>query len=738
MFRNGTIASQPFLLGLYIVVGAGYSTANANEGKHKHSINHSSVSKDEVITVSGKRLSDVERSERQLATIPGGTSVIDSKEVLKSRNMTNADALALQPGVFAQSSGGGDGLRLSIRGSGIQTGVNYFRSGLLMMFDGLPVTIPAGTPYELFEPLGLRSIEVLRGANAFDYGGLQLGGGINYNSLTGRQAQTYQARIEGGSFGYLKEQISSGKVIGKSDYYISLTNSYRGGYQDNTRATSFGVEANFGYHFNDHIETRVFFRYRQTQNGYPGFLTRDQILSDPTQSQAPYRAIAAKRIQPGSKFYADMTTIHFNDDSTLRLGLDFQDAPIDIEQQSAATIWLYQAIGAVADYQRHDRLFGRTSNTDIGYLGSHDITGWEKIRVRVGGVLGAQLAGKGAGGFTGGSTFNSYSSLPIGALLSSYNYGGSDDILHASNNTEIVHNVWLTLAGALDHEARSASVTYPTQSGVDTQSINFVPRAGLRWVASPHATLYANVSRSLQPPNDWNYMTGHYYDTSRIQAGLSSGATKLRNQTATTYEVGSTGDFWRNHWSVSYYYSNVRNELLTVQTAASQASGAQIYGNATPTVHQGVEASLNTDLVKWDGNTLSLRQAYTWQDFHYKNDTNFGRNRLPGIPEHFYQGELHLETKAGFYAGFTAQVSSRVAGSYDDTYYAPAYHIFNLNTGYDWPGKHRQIFLSFNNLTNTHYASIVVPGYRAKGQQLAVFQPGDGFGVFAGASLGFN
>ncbi|WP_152530299.1 Plug domain-containing protein, partial [Asaia sp. SF2.1] len=187
------------------------------------------IGKAESITVSQHRLSPAAAASRQLETVPGGVSVISSKEVLRSRNLTNADLLAFQPGVFAQSSGGGDGLRLSIRGSGIQTGTNYFRSGILLMFDGLPVTTPAGTPYELFETLGIQYTEVLRGANAFDYGGLQLGGAINYVAPTGYTADHFQARVEAGSFNYNKQQISSGAVIGKSDYYISLTKSYRGG-----------------------------------------------------------------------------------------------------------------------------------------------------------------------------------------------------------------------------------------------------------------------------------------------------------------------------------------------------------------------------------------------------------------------------------------------------------------------------------------------------------------------------
>ncbi|MBB2179420.1 TonB-dependent receptor [Gluconacetobacter tumulicola] len=678
--------------------------------------------KGEDIVVATHRLSPADQARAQLDSLPGAATVIDAKQVLRGRNLTNADALAFQPGVFAQSSGGGDGLRLSIRGSGIQVGTNYFRSGLLMMFDGLPVTTPAGTPYELFEPLGLRYTEVLRGANAFDYGGLQLGGGINYVTQTGYDAQTYQARVEAGSFGYNKEQLSSGKVIGKADYYISVTNSYRGGYQTETQANSFGVNANFGYRFNDRVSTRFFFRYRQTRNGYPGYLTRDQILENPKQAQAPYRAWHSVRIQPGSKFYGNMTTIRIDDRSKLELGFDYQDAPIDIQNTSFSQIWGYKTVAATLNYTRHDVLAGHKSDTQLGFMDTSDLEAWQTNRVR---VATGHLAG-----------------LPMGQVLRHVTYGGTENYFHLRNNTELFHDFWLTTAAAVAFIQKSSGVPYPyTAAGANFKesSVNFVPRGGFRYVISPHVELYGNVSRSIQPPNDWNLnYAGPYFTGNIPQAGMNSGAGKLRNQTATTYEIGTTGHAWRNKWSLTYYHSDVRNELLSVMTPASQAIGASIYGNASPTTHQGVEASLETTLYAWAGNTLSLRQAYTWQDFRFRHDAVFGSNRLPGIPEHFYQGEIHLDTKAGFYAGFNAQVSSKVGAAYDETYFAPSYHIYNLNIGYEWPGKHRQVFLSVNNLANTHYAAIVVPGYIAAGKQLAVMQPGDGLGVFAGLSLGFN
>ena len=257
----------------------------AAEGSAAAGTGPSTAGTPEDIKVVGTRQSPAAAAAARLATIPGGTSVVDQAVVSKSRVFTDQDVLAFQPGVYAQSSGGGDGLKLSIRGSGLQTGTNYFRQGIYITFDGLPVTGPGGTPYELFEPLGLAYTEVLRGANAFDAGSVDLGGAINYVSETGHDALAAQARYEVGSFGYQKEQLSSGQVLGPLDYFISFTNSYRSGYQQQTRATATGVEANVGYEIDPDISTRFFVRYRQTENQYPGYLTSTQIAQDPTQAQ---------------------------------------------------------------------------------------------------------------------------------------------------------------------------------------------------------------------------------------------------------------------------------------------------------------------------------------------------------------------------------------------------------------------------------------------------------------------
>ncbi|MEK1913708.1 MAG: Plug domain-containing protein, partial [Pseudomonas chlororaphis] len=117
----------------------------------------------------------IEEAKARLAQVPGGSNVVDLRRPLQGRVASNQDVLAYQPGVYAQSAGN-EGVKISIRGSGINRAPGAHASGLYTMLDSLPLSGPGGTPYELLEPLWLERVEVLRGANGFDRGALALGG----------------------------------------------------------------------------------------------------------------------------------------------------------------------------------------------------------------------------------------------------------------------------------------------------------------------------------------------------------------------------------------------------------------------------------------------------------------------------------------------------------------------------------------------------------------------------------
>lgn len=659
----------------------------------------------------------MEEAAARLAQVPGGTNVVDMRRPLQGRVASNQDVLAYQPGVYAQSAGN-EGVKISIRGSGINRAPGAHASGLYTMLDGLPLTGPGGTPYELLEPLWVDHVEVLRGANGFDRGALAMGGAIDYVSHTGYDAPLLQVRYATGSHGYQQRQVSSGQVLGDFDYYVSLTDSNADGYQDHTRSQSKGLIGNFGYRFNPNLETRFYLRYRETDNDLAGRVTKRSIEHDPRAANPAYVSRDDRRKQPGSTFVGNKTTYYLDDDSSIQAGLVYHDYPMDLREGPNRLKVAYSDVSGTLDYKRRDSLWGLESRSTLG------------LRVT------KHLPNDGASEFVRIPTGNTANYAP-GTRIRNFTYQGSDTVLHVGNDLEIADDLWLTTGLAAIYTRRESAVTYPEGGGkTSLGDWDYAPRLGLRYQLNPDLQLFANLSRSVEAPHPWSLI---YSANQRFPAGsgVATGAqrdpVKLRNQTATTLELGGRGDSSLGQWSLAWYYAQVRHELLSVLPDANATTPYEL--NASPTVHQGVEASLQSELWSRPGvGRLSLRQAYTFSDFHYRDDQRFADNRLPGLPMHYYQGELRYDWPLGFFAALNTQLVSKVAVDYANSYYADPYALFGATLGYNAPKNDWQTWVDVRNLTDKRYAATVTPGYDDKGLDAARSTPGEGLGVYLGVS----
>jgi iron complex outermembrane receptor protein len=658
----------------------------------------------------------VEDAKAELAKVPGGTNVVDMRRPLQGRVASNQDVLAYQPGVYAQSAGN-EGVKISVRGSGINRAPGAHASGLYTLLDGLPLTGPGGTPYELLEPLWVDHVQVLRGANGFDRGALALGGAIDYVSHTGYDAPLLQVRYAMGSHGYQQRQISSGQVLGDFDYYLSVTDAKSDGYQDHTTSQSQGVIANFGYRLSPNLETRFYIRHRETDNELAGRVTKQSIEHDPKAANPTYVARDYNRDEPGSTFIGNKTTWYIDDDSSLQTGLVYHDYPMDLREGPNRLRVAYTDVSGTFDYTRRDTLWGLESNSTLG------------LRVT------KHLPNVGASEFVRIPTGNTAGYAP-GTRIRDFTYQGSDTVLHVGNDLEIADDLWLTTGLAAIYTRRESAVTYPDNGGkVSLGDWDYAPRIGMRYQLTPDVQLFGNLSRSVEGPHPWSmiYSSNQFFPAG---SGVSTGAqrvpVKLQNQTATTLELGGRGDSSLGQWSLAWYYAQVRHELLSVLPDANATTPYEL--NASPTVHQGVEASLQSTLWSQQGGELSLRQAYTFSDFHYRDDDRFGDNRLPGLPMHYYQGELRYDWPQGFFAAVDTQLVSKVAVDYANSYYADPYALLGATLGYNAPKNDWQGWLTMRNLTGKHYAATVTPGYDDKGLDAARSTPGEGLGLYVGVS----
>jgi iron complex outermembrane receptor protein len=151
----------------------------------------------------------------------------------------------------------------------------------------------------------------------------------------------------------------------------------------------------------------------------------------------------------------------------------------------------------------------------------------------------------------------------------------------------------------------------------------------LLYEATSTAQVYANYSRSVELPG--------FIELGQTPAGGVPGFTPLGLQKAWTAEIGTRGTWGIARWDVSLYRANIRGELLQYNVLGAGSFPASTF-NAGRTRHQGIEASLDLALTQW----ATLRQAYQYSDFRFRNDVQFGDNRLPVVPRHVYRAELKL------------------------------------------------------------------------------------------------
>jgi iron complex outermembrane recepter protein len=694
-----------------------------------------------TVVVTGTTPADA--AKQDLYRNPGSAYVSNSSERLQTKSNTATAASLLQyiPGVYAQAEGNNQGFRLSIRGSSVSN-TNTYKYGVSFYFDGLtfPGFATAGVPPFIFEPLAVDYTTVLPGSNAFDFGSLTLGGAVNFVDHTGYDAPTLQLRFDAGSYGYYKGQISSGIVDGNADFYESVTESSDQGYQAHTEELGTRVVGNIGYQISPDISNRFYYRFGNEFFKNGGLLTNAQISNSPRIANATTAKEDAYYNVPDNFFFGDKATIKLDSDSNLELGLSYSYSymysnAVGVAGGYAAS-YAESTISPSFTYNRSDILFDRQSNTTLSLRLSSIIDGDTKNY-----------------NYTLSTTPN------YGQTIRDAVYGGSTEgAFTAANEYEVIPNLWIKTGAAATYDrlvdriiTAAAPVAGPINNANDDQGrVDWKGVLGLRYDFTPDVQVFTDVSRSVEPTTASG--TENANDLSEVN---------LKNQTATTVEVGTRAKAGIFDGSLTFYRSWVDNELLTVATQLSPTLVTQT-SNATPTIHQGIEAALSTTLWEDKNNppvttkdpkdikditapeeeqhgpsTLVLRQAYTLSDNHFVNDPSWGSARLPAVPENFYQAELRFQHWTGAYIGVSTQYSDKIWEDFANTISSPSYVTLGAEIGYAPPKAPWEVHMTFSNITNEHYAAYIRQTADAKGVDTAVAAPADGFGVFGGFSYHF-
>jgi iron complex outermembrane receptor protein len=631
-------------------------------------------------------------ARKRLSETPGAVSVISAESYEKRFAVALDDMLRDVPGVYAQRKWGGD-VRISIRGSGIGN-ANHNR-GLILAQDGLPLNEADGYgDSQAVDPLIARFTEVYRGGNALRFGGALLGGAVNLVTPTGRNAGfENQVRVDGGSYGMLREHLALAHQSGDWDVFAAATNETGQGYRPQSQQNQQFGSLNLGRSGEDR-EVRLILNGWNINQEIPGALTRAQFDADPRQPAPGNYANDQGRNQRGLR--GSLRTTWRLDEHTV------------VEAGAYAT-WkdLDHPIFQVIDQQ--SRNYGLFARLDWqGELGGMTADAFGGAWVRTGDLdSNFYVNGKGARGTPTSISLQNADAVDLFA----------EGRLFVTSNLALVGGAtW----GRAWRDYRSFAI--PSVAGTfdldASKTYDWIaPRVGVLWESDDGVQVFANVTKSVEPPN-----LGSMSPT-------GNGFAPVQAQEAWTAEAGTRGQRGPFRWDVTLYRAWLDHELL--QYAIGPDIPAATF-NAGETVHQGIEAALDWQL----GRRVRLRQTWTYSDFRFRNDVQYGDNRLPIVPRHFYRAEARYDDPGGWFIAPSVEWSaSDIWVDFKNTTRAPAYAIVNLNAG--WAATERlTLFLDIRNLADKHYISNVQAQIAANAAS-AAYWPGDGRSVFGGLQWSF-
>jgi iron complex outermembrane receptor protein len=683
------------------------SSALAHSGSDETSIAEATLPAVVVMDTTQPSLTSqtVGEQRRKLFETAGSVGFVDSETYANSYAFTLRDVLKNVPGVYVQNRYGQE-LRLSVRGSGVAR--SFHTRGLEILQDGIPTNLADGSgDYYQIDPLALQSVEVYKGGNGLAYGSSTLGGAIDFLTPTAYTALApNMLRLEGGSFGTIRGSAQFSRIVGPLDFIGTFTVDHADGYRQHERGQYEQFNGNVGYRFSADVETRFYLGAYLVNQQLPGTLSLSDALNNPT--KASPGALAGDQAR-------NTRTERIANRTTFRL----ESGQIDVDSW-AIHKGLYHPIFQVIDQD------GWTYGIAPHYTAT----------LQLGGLRNDLIAG--ARFFGGNTQARQYVNVAgnkgaqtLDSTQSAYNYEA-----YVENRLFFLPTVAL-MAGLkalrdvrkyVDHGGLATDPTYKSAS-VTYNGLN--PKLGLLWQPAHDIQAFIDITRSQDVP-DFTDLTQTFSSTTRF--------TPLSSQHAWTLEVGTRGTRDRFTWDFTAYRSMVRDQLL--QYTTSPDIPATTF-NANRTVIQGIEAGASVDLLRdvfqpGTGDSITLSGVWTLNDFRFKDDPQYGNNRIAGVPVNVLRMTLGYAKPNGFH--ISASVDWVPAGAWADdanTLRVPGYTLLGVQAGMDFRNG-LSLFVDARNLTNKRYVSDISTVANARtASNTAIFYPGSGRSVFGGVRYMF-
>jgi iron complex outermembrane receptor protein len=640
---------------------------------------------------------EAETARVELERTPGGVAVVAGRDLTQTRAYNLRDVFEYTPGVLAQSRFGSDEVQISIRGSGLRN--NFHGRGVNILINGIPSMDADGfSDFEALDFLAAQRVEVWKGANALRYGGATSGGAINLVTETGKTAAPFEFRVQGGSFGSFQGHVSTGGEKGRFGYFLSFTDVELDGYREHSRQGRQRVYGNFTFALDDRTDLNLDVAYANVAERYPGPLTREEFFRDP-------RGAAPTYVEQDQGRFVDYG----------RLGLGMRRRFDGGHEFSFNLFGQYRNLEhPIFNYLDQDtRTFG--GEFRYSYTGERNrfVLGFSPWATPNGGRRFENILG------SRGAQTAHFDSLAV-------NYG-----VYAENQFDVLPSFTLVTGARADWAQRRFTDFFLSDGDQsDRRTFKaFSPKLGFVWRPRDQMQVFANVSRSYEPP---------VLNIELIGFG-AAGFLPLGAQDTWQIEVGARGRAGRRlDYELTFFDLEVNDEIINANVTPFPGAPFTIptFRSAPNTRHKGLELALDATLRKGlftGGDALSARTAYTFSRFRYVDDPTYFNNYLPGAPRHLVRSELRYDHPRGFW--IAPNVDWSPATYFMDsanTARNDKYAVLNLRAGFDrgqWG-----IFFEANNLTDRLYSAAV----QVDNDAGSFFEPSNGRSVSVGLRYRFG
>ncbi len=587
--------------------------------------------------------------------------------------------------------------RIVMRGYAV--GNRAQRSTVNVFRDGVSLTdIHGETNLAEVDLLAVSQVNIYRGGGGdFKFVGDNLGGAVNFVSPTGHTARAPRsARFDVGS-------TKDGT-----------------GFRDNNQRIDALFTGNLGYEFSPNFRTRFFLDVSRSDDEYAGGLTQAQLDDDPSQGMP---AITLGPLFPGgpiiefsgsaedSEIGRELTTARVANVTNFDLfGLEFEGGGHYLRRDVYAPHIDFAGIldengsewGASLTARRNFRIWIFDTDLRIGGTygsGSKDVAWFENLDGESGNLTAETIQkSKKLTGFVE-AAINPISSLVVdlGAKFIKV-----DRTLTVDDNDD------------------SADYT-----GV-------AARGGVTYQLLKSLEVFANAARSYEPPSFGELVSGDPEDI-----------INLEEQDTFSYEAGLRGRIndWIG-WDIAYFKTSIENEIINVEEPETNGFGDALV-NVDKTRHSGIEAGVDINLFPGmfsrSGNALTLRSVYNHNNFRFvdADPLNVDGDRIAGVPQHVYRGELRYSAGDKWFAGVNVQMSGGAYfADHENEVSAPNYTLIGFSAGYRM-NDNLEIFASGENLTDEKYATGLTPVESQALSNGRIFTPGAGASIYGGLRYKF-